>query len=257
MRLRERVDVADRDEAVRARDVVALGDEAAEEAVLRLRRQGSPPPRARPRARARSRPTLSLHEPRRVVVRVSASRPVDEHAVGRPELCLPAAAAELVAKARVAARSAPSSRPRAPCPRAAVTVPGRGEYGKTCTFVIPARSTTSSVRSKRLLVLAGKADDHVGGEVEVRERLELREELGRRVAPPHRAEHAVVPGLQRNVEMWPRRKGSRAAPRSARRSGGSPRWTTAGAAPRRGSLPPRARVARACSPPHGHGSSRG
>jgi hypothetical protein len=27
----------------------------------------------------------------------------------------------------------------------AVAVPGRGEYGNTCTFVSPARSTTSSV----------------------------------------------------------------------------------------------------------------
>jgi hypothetical protein len=31
---------------------------------------------------------------------------------------------------------------------AAVAVPGRGEYGKTWTFVIPARRTRSSVRRK-------------------------------------------------------------------------------------------------------------
>jgi hypothetical protein len=39
--VRLRVDVADRDEAVRRRDVVALVDESAEQAVLRQR--GSPP----------------------------------------------------------------------------------------------------------------------------------------------------------------------------------------------------------------------
>ena len=41
VRLRLRVDVADRDEAVRPRDVFALADEGAEEAVVRQR--GSPP----------------------------------------------------------------------------------------------------------------------------------------------------------------------------------------------------------------------
>jgi hypothetical protein len=42
VRLRLRVDVPDRDEAVRLRDVVALADELAEEAVL-VRQRGSPP----------------------------------------------------------------------------------------------------------------------------------------------------------------------------------------------------------------------
>jgi hypothetical protein len=42
MRLRLGVDVADRDEAVRLRDVLALADEGAEEAGVRQR--GSPPP---------------------------------------------------------------------------------------------------------------------------------------------------------------------------------------------------------------------
>jgi hypothetical protein len=42
VRVRTRIDVADRDEAVGRRDVVAVGDEAAEQAVLRQR--GSPPP---------------------------------------------------------------------------------------------------------------------------------------------------------------------------------------------------------------------
>jgi hypothetical protein len=42
VRLRLRVDVSNRDETVRSRDVIALPEEAAEEAVLRQRR--SPPP---------------------------------------------------------------------------------------------------------------------------------------------------------------------------------------------------------------------
>ena len=62
-----------------------------------------------------------------------------------------------------------------------------------------------------VLVLAGEADDHVGGEVEVGERLELRDVLRRRVPPAHRAEDAVVSGLQRHVQM--RRRDARLAQR--------------------------------------------
>ena len=43
---------------------------------------------------------------------------------------------------RAGARRAPSSPRLAPVSAAAVAVPGRGEYGKTCTFVIPAAPTT-------------------------------------------------------------------------------------------------------------------
>ena len=52
VRLRDRVDVADRDEPVGRVDVVALRDEPAEQAVLRRRRQGSPPRRLRRRGPA-------------------------------------------------------------------------------------------------------------------------------------------------------------------------------------------------------------
>ena len=38
---------------------------------------------------------------------------------------------------------------------AAVRVPGRGEYGKTCTLVIPSRSTSASVRSNAASSSAG------------------------------------------------------------------------------------------------------
>ncbi len=54
-----------------------------------------------------------------------------------------------------------------------------------------------------LLVLVREAHDHVGREVDVRDRLaqladRLQVLLGAVVAP-HRLEHAVVPGLERHV----------------------------------------------------------
>jgi hypothetical protein len=58
---------------------------------------------------------------------------------------------------------------------------------------------------ERLVVLAGKADDDVGREVELGERLEPRDVLGRRVATLHRAQDAVVARLERDMEM-PRRR---------------------------------------------------
>ena len=51
------------------------------------------------------------------------------------------------------------------------------------------------------LVLSGEADDDVRREVEVAERLELRDVLRRRVAPAHRAKEVVVARLERDVEM--------------------------------------------------------
>ncbi len=67
------------------------------------------------------------------------------------------------------------------------------------------RHTRSSEHTTRLLeshlVLGRKADDHVGRQVEVRERLEA-PEVGRgRVAATHRAQHTVVARLQRNMQM--------------------------------------------------------
>ena len=67
------------------------------------------------------------------------------------------------------------------------------------------RHTRGSEHTARLLegllVLGRKADDHVGRQVEVRERLES-PEVGRgRVAPTHGAQHAVVARLQRNVQV--------------------------------------------------------
>ena len=81
-------------------------------------------------------------------------------------------------------------------------MPGRGEYGKTCTFVSPARSTVASVLRERGLVLGREADDHVARQVELGgERLEPAQVGRGRVAAAHRAQHAVVARLQRHVEM--------------------------------------------------------
>ena len=63
------------------------------------------------------------------------------------------------------------------------------------------RSEHAARLLERLLVLGRKADDHVGRQVEVRERLES-PEVGRgRVAPTHCAQHPVVARLQRNVQV--------------------------------------------------------
>ena len=58
---------------------------------------------------------------------------------------------------------------------------------------------------ERLLVFRREADDHVGGEVEVAQRPELRDVLLGGVAPPHRAKNGVVAGLQGHVEVTRRR----------------------------------------------------
>ena len=52
-----------------------------------------------------------------------------------------------------------------------------------------------------LVVLRGKADDHVGGQVEAGERLEPAGELGGVVAATHRPQHRVVARLERHVQV--------------------------------------------------------
>ena len=65
---------------------------------------------------------------------------------------------------------------------------------------------------ERGLVLGGEADDHVRRQVELsRQLLESRQERARRVPAAHRAQNAVVAGLERNVEML--RDGRRLAER--------------------------------------------
>ena len=78
-------------------------------------------------------------------------------------------------------RSAPCRRRPSPCP-------GRGEYGKTCTFVTPASSTTRERPLERALVLGREADDHVGRQVEaVGERDAAQVRAARRSGAPSRA----------------------------------------------------------------------
>ena len=84
---------------------------------------------------------------------------------------------------------------------AAVRVPGRGEYGKTCTLVIPVLGGCCQGIRERAIVLGGEADDHVGREVEVHERLEPRAVRSDRVAPPHCSQDGVVTRLQRHVQV--------------------------------------------------------
>ena len=131
-------------------------DEHAEEAVgIRRQRRAPPPPRPDRAGAARS------CRRRRRRAR-ACSRPHTRGRAGRR-----ARRRSLPTRARQRRResSSESARSRAPRSRltaggtvssSAVRVPGRGEYGKTCTFVIPTRSTSASVRSNAASSSAGK-----------------------------------------------------------------------------------------------------
>ena len=246
---------------VRRVDVVALADEPAEEAVRRQAATASTPSSETPdRACACTNvPDARVDEPGRVVVARSRG-PADRR--GRGPSCRPSAA-----QRRAAERRPRGARSRAPRSRftaagtlssAAVRVPGRGEYGKTCTFVIPSRSHERERPLEGGLVLGREADDHVGRQVEVPSSgLEPAHELRDRVAPAHRSQHPVVARLQRHVEV--RRDGRRLAQRRDQLvvdvvdlDRGEPQALAA-----RRSRRPRGRAARACSRPRGRGSSPG
>ena len=181
-----RVDVADRDEAVaRARRGRPRG-----RACRRGSRQAARTPSSVDggAAHADELADRRVDEPRRVVVAVAAARAVDEHDVlaRRPSRASGARHA-LVREARSRALRSRFTA-GGTVSRAAVAVPGRGEYGKTCTFVIPASRTDRERSPERGLVLGGEADDHVGRQVEVGERLEPAEEgRGRCSGGPSRA----------------------------------------------------------------------
>ena len=248
MRLRDRVDVADRDEAVGRVHVVALGDEPAEEAALRRRRQGSPPPRLRRRA-----PRRAGRPRRRRATACSRRRSRGPGRSTRTRSVEPTRDAQRRRRELVRERAQPRAslllhRASAPVSAAAVAVPGRGEYGNACTCVIPRARTTSRVRANAASSSPGKPTMTSAVRLKSRERLELREVLRRRVAAAHRAEHAVVARLQRDVEM--ERRGRRLAERRDEVVGrdGSPRSTRAEAARRPGSRPPRGRAAASAYP---------
>ena len=115
----------DRDEAVGRRDVVAVADEPAEQAVVR-RHGRIPSSVTRSVAHAHELSHRCVDEPGRVVVAVAAAGAVDEHYVGAPDLRLPAPAAELVGQ-RPQPRAALLLHRRSTVSSAAVRVPGRGE----------------------------------------------------------------------------------------------------------------------------------
>ena len=193
-----RVDVADRDEAVGGVDVVALAVELAEEAVVGGHAARIPSSVTAAARDAHELADLAAHEPRRVVVAVprpgrststTSSRPSFERQWSRH--------AARDCSRRRALRSLLHLRRTGSS--AAVFVPGRGEYGKTCSFVRRASRDDAERVRERALVLGREADDDVGREVEVGRALEPAEIRRDGVAAAHRAQHAVVARLQRHV----------------------------------------------------------
>ena len=98
----------------------------------------------------------TVDEPGRVVGAVAAAGPVDEHDVAAADLRAPSARGRPRPRARAAGRSRSFFTSGGTVSSAAVRVPGRGEYGKTCTFVSRAARTVSSVRSNAGSSSAGK-----------------------------------------------------------------------------------------------------
>ena len=155
MGFRLRRDVANRNETVRRVNVITVGDQRAEQAVVtpqrrsphRRRRPGrGREPKCRPerrgttacsRRRIRDRDGRSGHD--------RWSRHDLSSAAGTPRR---RAARSSALRCRFTAGATGSS--------TAVDVPGRGEYGKTWTFVKPIRSTTASVFRKAVSVSVGK-----------------------------------------------------------------------------------------------------
>ena len=84
---------------------------------------------------------------------------------------------------------------------AAVAVPGPRRVREDVDLRDAGRLDHRQRAAKRALVLGGEADDHVGRQVEVAERLEPPQVRGGVVAAAHRAQHAVVAGLQRHVQV--------------------------------------------------------
>ena len=186
------------DEPVRLRDVVALADELAEETVVRQREDALL--RHRGAADADELADGRVDEPGRVVGAVPAARPIDEDDVVAADLRRPARPARLVRER--------------PQPGAALLL----HLGRDGVVGRRARSRAGRVREdvhlrqpgganrlegalERGVVLRREADDHVGGEVEVAERLELAQVRLDRVAARHRLEDAVVAGLERHVQV--------------------------------------------------------
>ena len=142
----------------------------------------------------------TVDEPGRVVGAVAAAGPVDEHDVGAPDLPGPPGTASLVGE-----RSQPGAplllhlRRHRVLGRRARSRPGR--VREDVHLRQPRGAHGLERPLERRLVLRREADDHVGGQVEVAERLELAQVGLDGVAASHRAEDAVVPGLERDVQV--------------------------------------------------------
>ena len=199
VRLGGRLNVADRYETVGGVNMVAVRHELAEEAVRlrqrpappRPRRQPPRPPRARRSARRRatacSRPRSQAPGGRRARHLCFPPGSTSERDTLRPTLRGAARCGPLdVARDGIVARG-PRSRPR---------------RVREDMHLGDADCLHGGHRIReRALVLGREADDHVGREVEVLERLDAGAVLPDCVTAPHRAQHLVVARLQRHVKM--------------------------------------------------------
>src|SRR6187455_3151807 len=127
---------------------------------------------------------VAVDEPRRVVVAVPTTGPIDEHAIGRPDPRLPVTEREIV-RERAEPRTALLLHVRRNVVLARRDRPGARRVREDVDAAEPGAFDDVEGSLERRIALAGEADDHVGGQVEVVERLKLREVLGRRVAPTH------------------------------------------------------------------------
>ena len=144
----------------------------------------------------------SVDEPGRVVGAVAAAGPVDEDDVVAADLVRPAGAAGGVGERAQAGAplllhlrrhrvgvGRPRSRPGRVREDVHLRQPG-GTHGLERAL-------------ERRVVLGREADDHVRGQVELLERLELAQVGRDRVAARHRLQHAVVARLERHVQVRP------------------------------------------------------
>ena len=210
---------------------------------------------ARPRTRTSS-PTCAAHEPGRVVVAVAAPGPVDQDDVVGADLLAPATEAGL-------AREPPQ--PRAPLllllRRDGVGGGGRRPGPRRVGEDVHPRRARLLDHPQRALerarVLGREADDDVGRQVEVAGKRRAPQERGRVVPARHRAQDAVVAGLEGHVQVP--RDGRRLAERRDQRLGQVVDLDRRQSQPSRGpgSHPPRGPAAAGRSPPRGRGSSRG
>ena len=151
-----------------------------------------------------SSPDRRVDEPRRVVVAVAAARTVDEHDV--LHLAAPAARAELV-RQRAQRGAALLLHVR----RHRIVRRRHGARARRVREDVHLRDAGAldrpHRRRERGVVLGREADDHVARQVELAgERREPPQVGVDRVAAAHRAQHAVVAGLQRHVQVLAHRR---------------------------------------------------